>query len=253
MICAIIQARTGSSRLPNKVLLDLKGQSVLSHVVNRAKQSKLIEKVMVATTVNPNDDAIITECEKIGVQCYRGSELDVLDRFKQGISLSDASHVVRLTSDCPVIVPEIIDMVIKKHLKEDNDYTTNALEDGSYPEGYDVSICKASALYEAWKNAKLPSERQHVMPYIINNPIKYKIAELRYKEYLGHIRLTLDEARDYEVLKLVFDELYDKNNFFGLSEIIDLYQRKPEIFKINSSIIRNEGYKKDLEKEKGVI
>jgi spore coat polysaccharide biosynthesis protein SpsF len=160
-IICIIQARFNSTRLPGKVLLDLGGKTVLERVVERVSGSHLIDKIVVATTIREDDSRIAQLCSMKGICVYRGSEDDVLDRYYQAATTGRASHVVRITADCPLIDPEIIDRVIKTHLDNKADYTSNVLKE-TFPDGQDVEIFTFQALDRAWKEARLPSQREHV-------------------------------------------------------------------------------------------
>ena len=166
-VVAIIQARTGSTRLPEKVLLDLEGQPVLSHIIKRVNASKLVTGILVATTVRKEDLAIVRLCSNANTRVFCGSENDVLDRYYQAAKLLEADNIVRITADCPLIDPSIIDEVVALHLKEKSDYTSNTMEE-SYPDGLDVEIFRFEALKKAWENACLASEREHVTPYTVS-------------------------------------------------------------------------------------
>ena len=246
---AIIQARMGSTRLPGKVLLNLEDKTVLEHVVDRVRSSKQVDDVVVATTISKDDLRIVKLCANLGVSVYCGSEDDVLDRYYQAAKLFKAENIVRITSDCPVIDPKIIDDAITLHIKNDVDYTSNTLK-VTYPDGQDVEVFTFSSLKTAWKDAKLASEREHATPYIRNNPEIFKHASLEYKEDLSQKRWTLDNAEDMEFLRLVYKYLYNKNPLFGMNDILALISEKPEIEKINQHIIRNEGYLKSLREDK---
>ena len=248
-VIAIVQARMGSTRLPRKVLLNLEDKTILEHVVNRVRSSKHIDDVVVATTVSKDDLRIVELCANLGVSVYCGSENDVLDRYYQAAKLFKADNIVRITSDCPVIDPKTIDDAISLHLKDNVDYTSNTLKE-TYPDGQDVEVFTFTALRTAWKSAKLASEREHVTPYIRNNPDFFKHASLKYKEDLSQKRWTLDNAEDLEFLRLVYKYLYSKNPLFNMDDILALIEKKPDIEKINQHIIRNEGYLKSLREDK---
>ena len=247
-VIAIVQARMGSTRLPGKVLLNLENQTVLEHVIERVKSSKHIDDVIVATTISKDDLRIVVLCANLGISIYCGSEDDVLDRYYQAAKLFKADNIVRITSDCPVIDPKIIDDAITLHLKNNADYTSNTLNE-TYPDGEDVEVFTFAALKTAWKNAKLVSEREHVTPYIRNNPDVFKYTSLEYKGNLSQKRWTLDNAEDLEFLRLVYKYLYSKNSLFGMDDILSLIDEKPEIEEINHHIIRNEGYLKSLRED----
>jgi len=250
-VITIIQARMGSTRLPGKVLLTLEGKTVLEHIVERVKSSKHLDDVVVATTISKDDLRIVELCANLGISVYCGSEEDVLDRYYQTAKLFKADNIVRITSDCPVIDPRIIDEVLSLHLHENTDYTSNTIKE-TYPDGQDVEVFTFAALKTAWKNAKLASEREHVTPYIRSNPDIFKHISLEYKDDLSQKRWTLDNVEDLEFLRLLYKYLYNKNPLFGMDEILALISEKPEIEKINQHIIRNEGYLKSLKEDKTI-
>ena len=250
MIIAIIQARVGSTRLPGKVLLDLHGKPVLWHVIKRVSHSKKINKVIVATTTLKEDNPIEELCHKEGISFYRGSSDDVLNRYynaAQNIH-SKGEHldfVVRITADCPFIDPEIIDTVIETMVTNNYDYISNALQP-TYPDGLDVEIFTFNALIEANNNARLPSEREHVTPYIIKNNSFRKYNFPNQKD-LSHMRWTLDEPEDYQFIQKVYNYLYDEKSLFHMQDILNLLSKYPELETINKKYQRNEGYEKSLE------
>ena len=246
---AIIQARTESTRLPDKVLLDLEGKPVLEHVINRAQASNYITNVFVATTIKKADLKIVKLCAERQVNVFCGSEDDVLDRYYQVARLVRPKHVVRITADCPVIDPMIVDKVIELHIKENADYTSNTFGE-TYPDGQDVEVFTFEALKESWKNARLASEREHVAPYMRNHTEIFRHASLNYKENLSIKRWTIDNKEDYEFLKIVFKNLYHHNPLFGMNDILDFLGKNPEIERINMPIMRNEGYAKSLREDR---
>lgn len=249
-ILAIVQARTGSTRLPNKVLMKLGDKTVLEQVVDRVKKSTSITEVIVATTFHKQDLPIVKLCANNGVRVFCGSEDDVLDRFYQAAKLLQPKHVVRITADCPIIDPNVIDDVINKHLETGADYTANTVNGETYPDGEDVEIFTFRSLEEAWKNARLASEREHVTMYIKNNAASYKIENLSYKEDVSSKRWTLDNAEDYEFLSKIFDDLYPKNSYFSMDDVLSYLKDYPELEAINNHIERNEGLKKSLKEDK---
>jgi spore coat polysaccharide biosynthesis protein SpsF (cytidylyltransferase family) len=248
-IIGIIQARLGSTRLQGKVLLDLEGKPVLGHVIERVKKCRQVEEVLVATTLASADAKIAELCLKIGVPVYRGSQDDVLDRYYQAAKLYQARQVVRITADCPLIDPEVIDWVINVHLSQGNDYTSNAVTD-TFPDGEDVEVFSFHALEKCWHEANLASEREHLNPYIRKNRAKFKVGVLECGQDYSRKRWTLDEPQDYEFIKLVYKNLYPGNPVFGMKEILAFLELHPEAEKVNSGIIRNEGYLKSLKKDK---
>lgn len=241
---AIIQARTGASRLPNKVIIQIKGKSVLEHVIDRVKRSTQINEVIVATTISESDLRIAGLCAQNGIRVFCGSEDDVLDRYYQAAKLLEADNVIRITADCPLHDAQVIDQVIMSHIAQNNDYTSNTLKE-TFPDGLDCEIMKYSVLKEAWKEAKMASQREHVTQYIIHND-KYKKSCVLSKENHGDERWTLDTKDDLRFIERVYEELYDSNPFFNYEDIITLLNKKPEIRKINSGSMRNEGLIKSL-------
>lgn len=251
---AIIQARLGSTRLPRKVLIKFEGKTVLAHVVDRVKASRLVDHIIVATTNTLKDKEIVRQCRLLGVQVYTGSEEDVLDRFYQAAKLFKSKNIdiVRITADCPLIDPEIIDKVIGLHLKEKPDYTTNTLPE-TFPDGEDVEVFTFSVLEKAWKSAILDSEREHVTPYMRKNRAEFNISNLKCDVDLSKKRWTLDEKRDSEFIKIIYKDLYRKNKLFGMEDILKYIKTHPDVENTNKGIIRNKGYLKSLEAERNPV
>ncbi len=243
----IIQARIGSSRLPKKVLMKLCEKPMLQHIIERTLWSKRVDHVMVATTIKNEDDLIANLCQKLGVDCYRGSENDVLDRFYQAAKQFDAENIIRVTADCPFIDPEIIDKIINIHMKGNFDYTSNILVE-TYPDGLDVEVFKFSALKEAWEKACLVSEREHVTPYI-----KFKGNFTRFsvelETSLADKRWTVDTPRDFEAIEKIYCALYSGDKIFLMNDILAYLEKNPWIEEINADIKRNEGYMKSIEND----
>lgn len=238
-IVCIIQARTTSSRLPNKVLLNLPyngNKTVLEQVINRVKESKYINKIVVATTINETDNKIEKLCESLQINCFRGSEDNVLSRYYEAATKYKADLVVRITSDCPCIDYKIIDKLIELHLNNNNDFSSNN-QVHSFPHGLDCEVVNYNILVEVFKNATEKYEKEHVMPYIyISNPNKYKIGILKDKNNNHDIRITLDTKEDYVLLCLIYDFLYEKDHYFDKDMVIKLFQRKNYLYEINKNI-----------------
>lgn len=246
---ALIQARTGARRLPNKVLLKLQDKTVLEHVIARVQKAKTVNEAVVVTTVRPEDVKVVELVSRMGVRVLCGSENDVLDRYYQAARLLNAQHVVRITADCPVMDPAVIDEVVNYYFKSGADYCSNALSQ-TYPDGLDVEVFSFAALKKAWTNAKLTSEREHVTPYIRNHKRTFKVVSLDHPQNLGALRWTLDEPKDYVFLKKIFAGLYPKNKNFGIQDILEFLSRNPNVSNINSGIARNEGYARSLKLDK---
>lgn len=244
---AIIQARMGSSRLPGKVLLPLAGRPVIDHVVERASAARRIEQVVVATTDRATDDPLAAHLESRGIPCFRGGEADVLDRYVRCMRQFDAGPVVRITADCPMLDPQLVDAVIEGFVHGGYDLYGLA---GEFPDGLDCVVFSRQALETAWSEARLPSEREHVGPYIENHPERFRVGGHAPFKGLGHLRWTLDEPRDHEFLAQVFDALYRPGEPFGCHEVLSFLEGHPEITAINAGIVRNEGYLKSLEEDR---
>lgn len=233
-IIAIIQAHMGSTRLPGKVLRDLGGRTMLARVVRRAQRSTLIDEVTVACSTDPADDAIVAECERLGIRVHRGSDTDVLDRYHgaSGAFLPDA--VVRITSDCPLIEPEVSDKVISRFLESGADYVSNTI-DRTYPRGLDTEVCKRSSLDRAWAEATEQYQRVHVTPFLYQNPTLFKIEQVRGERDLNELRWTVDTPEDYEFVGRIFQH-FDGNDDFNWRDVLALLQANPELEEINRHV-----------------
>lgn len=251
-IGVIIQARTTSTRLPEKVLLPLPkaDKSVLECVIDRASNSKFLTHTIVATTTDKSDDLIANLCESISVPCYRGQLEDVLSRYYFTAKEYNLDIIVRITSDCPLIDGAVIDSIIDQHIKEGNDYTSNVLQ-RTYPHGMDTEVMNFSALEKAYINATESFEREHVTPYINRtNADKFKIGHNLLSDNYSNIRVTLDNKEDYTLLSLVYDFLYDKDDYFTNSDVINLFLDKPYLAAINANVTQKKVYdslKEELE------
>jgi len=243
-IPAIIQARMSSRRLPGKVLMPLAGQPVLSHIVRRARSSKLVSEAWVATSDDSSDDPIRDWCDSNSVSCFRGSLTDVLDRFAALALDIGSPWALRITGDCPVVDPEILDEVIAGVQR--GNFDAYGLH-GEFPNGLDCTAFSLESLKIARENATLPSEREHVGPFILNRPTQFNIGLFEKYTGLGHHRWTLDEPEDYDLLTLVFAHLYETNPVFGAQGIVDLLERRPWISRLNEHIERGQGLKLSLE------
>ncbi|MDR5659781.1 glycosyltransferase family protein [Serpentinicella sp. ANB-PHB4] len=236
-IGAIIQARMGSSRLPGKVMKKLKGKTVLQHVIDRVKQSKMIDEIVIATTVHERDDAIENEALNCGVKVYKGNEEDVLSRYYYAAKENEIDIILRITSDCPLIDPFIMDSVITNYLKGDYDIVTNAgsdLSQRTFPRGLDIEIFSDDILKKAFNNAKQTYQREHVTPYIYEHSEKifYHKNDINYSNY----RLTLDTEEDFELITQIYNRLYKGKHDFYLNELIELIIQEPALYYINSQI-----------------
>jgi len=249
MIIAILQARMSSSRLPGKVLKPIMGKPMLALQVERILRTRLIDRLVVATSTDPSDDPVEQLCKKISVDCFRGSLDNVLDRYYRTAEKFNPDIVVRLTGDCPLTDPEIIDATIRFFQKNRYDYVTNGDQESTFPDGLDVEVFSIEALRKAWENAQLPSEKEHVTPYIKKQSDNFKIGNFKGSRDLSGLRWTVDEPEDFQFVTRVYEELYPGNPCFGTDEILDLLTRKPELSGINAGFERNEGVKKSLLKD----
>ena len=243
-IGCIIQARLGSTRLPKKIiqLLDQK-LTVLDYVINQTTNSKLIQKIIIATTNLVEDDVISEIVSKKNLDYFRGDSNDVLDRYYECAKKFSLSTIVRITSDCPLIDPNIIDDLIKIFRNNSFDYVSN-VHPQTFPIGIAVEVFSFESLQKAWKNAKLPSEREHVTPYFYNNDKKFNIFNLEYSTNLTSIRVTIDREKDLKLVRNVVSKI--KNRPILLSDIIKLYNEDPKMFELNLDYDINEGYLKSL-------
>jgi spore coat polysaccharide biosynthesis protein SpsF (cytidylyltransferase family) len=250
-VAAFIQARTGSTRLPGKVLLPLEGKTVLERVIERVRHASKVTEAVVVTTLSPQDLPIVRLCAEAGVRVFCGSEDDVLDRFYQAARLVKPDHVVRITSDCPLMDPSVIDLVVERHLAAGAAYTTNTSPE-TYPDGEDVEVFTAGALDRAWREARLQSEREHVTPYIRNHPELFALESVRHEPDLSRQRWTLDNPEDYAFISRVYAALHGGSPFFGMEAVLGLIRADPSITDVNAGIGRNEGYEKSLREDKEV-
>jgi len=248
-VVVITQARSGSTRLPNKVLLKIQEKTLLQIHIDRIKQAEEIDDIIIATTTEQADDVIVNLAERLGVKYYRGSENDVLDRFYQTVKEIKPKWIVRVTSDCPLLDPKMIDAVVACAQLNDVDYCSNGLVE-NFPDGQDVEVFKFSALELAWKEAKLKSEREHVTPFIRMNSNFYEGSLFNAVNFpcahdFSKIRMTVDEPKDFDLInKLITDLGIDQSWLEYTKYIIN-----NNLSSINGNIIRNEGLLKSLKND----
>ncbi len=255
---AIIQARMQSSRLPNKVMLEIAGKPMLAWVAERTKKAQSLSQVWIATTAAREDDPIAIWCEQHSFSCWRGPMFDVLDRFYQTARAAAADVIVRITADCPLMDPSLIDETLAAFLKYPSssklvedlqtkdkdgivfpyDFAANRLPPPwgrTYPIGLDIEICTWDALEIAWNEARLPHQREHVMPFFYENPLRFRILHLNYRQNLGHLRWTVDTPEDLSFIRALFDLIGDKERFSWL-DVLNIVQAHPELSKINAEV-----------------
>ena len=250
MIGCIIQARMGSSRLPGKVLMKSgNGIPLLYHVINQLRHCSKVKNLVIATTTNQEDDEIEKFADNNSVNVFRGSEKDVLDRYFQCAKKYSFSTIVRITSDCPLIDPQIVDKVIERFFSGNYDYATNTLI-RTFPIGTDAEVFSFSALETAWKNAQLPSEREHVTPHLRNKG-NFKTINVENDTNISNLRLTVDRIEDFELINEILNNL--SINPIHLENILELFSRKPELIEINKHINNNEGLDRSLKEDEEFI
>ncbi|OGG87257.1 hypothetical protein A3B87_00090 [Candidatus Kuenenbacteria bacterium RIFCSPHIGHO2_02_FULL_39_13] len=248
MNLCIIQARMGSIRLPNKVLKKVNGTPLLLYEIKRVQQTKKIDKIVVATTIDKADNQIEKFCRAKKISVFRGSENDVLDRYyKCALKYPDFKNIIRITGDCPLIDPKIIDATIELFEKGKYGYVSNTGKE-TFPDGMDIEIFTRHALTQAWHKAKLSSEREHVTQYIRKHK-KFKQGNLPAPADFGHFRLTVDEPEDFEVIKFLIKNSKTTDNYL---DYISLLTKNPKIMYKNMHIIRNEGLIKSLKNDEKI-
>jgi spore coat polysaccharide biosynthesis protein SpsF len=245
---AVLQARMSSTRLPGKVLLRTCGKPLLQHQIERVKRAKRLDALVVATSTEASDDPLQALCEALGLPCHRGSLGDVLDRFVGAARPFAPGWVVRLTGDCPLADPATIDAVIEAGQAPGVDYASNALRP-TYPDGLDAECIRWEVLEQAWREARKPSEREHVTPFIHTQPGRFVLREVRHTCDLSDRRWTVDEPADFVFVSQVFEDLYASRPAFGMEDVLDFERRHPEIAQLNRGLLRNAGYARSLERD----
>ena len=255
-IVTIVQARTGSTRLPNKVLLPLAGKPLISRMLERVSRSKVTGKVIVAVTKEKSDDQLVDICTSEGYTIYRGCTTDLLDRHYQAALKYEGEAVVKIPSDCPLIDPKVITGVINTYIshKDEFDFISN-LHPATYPDGNDVEIMSMLSLEKAWKEAKKNFEREHTTPYMWENPQLFRIGNVEWESGFNYSmthRWTIDYMEDYLFIKKIYDVLYNKNPDFGLNDILNLLKIHPELTEINKKYAGVNWYRNHLNELKTI-
>ena len=228
----------------------IEGKSLLGHLVKRIKASRYVNDIVIATTTNERDNAIVEFAKAENLKFYCGSEDDVLDRFYQASVLYGLETIVRVTPDCPMLDPDVMDIVISKFSEGNYDYVSNVITP-TFPDGLDTEVFSFQSLEKIWHEARLPSEREHVTAYILKHPELFRQFNVKREgEDLSWMRWTVDTQRDLEFVNKIFEYLYTPNEIFHMEDVLALLKENPQLLKINSGILRNEGYKISLLKDK---
>ena len=253
MNLAILQARMGSNRLPGKVLKKVNDIPLLKYQCDRLSKSKKINQLIIATSIDAIDNEIEEFAKENQIECFRGSMDNVLERyyfcakeFKLSASINKL-NIVRITGDCPIIDSKLVDEVINYFEKNECNYASNTLIP-TFPDGMDIEIFTFNILKEAWKNADLSSEREHVTPYFRNNEKKFNIKNFSHDNDLSHYRWTLDYHEDLELIKIIVNDIIQRPIL--MKDVLSLFEKNPKLFEINKKYDANEGYKLSLEKDK---
>ena len=235
---AVVQARMGSTRLPDKVMRPICGTPMIELLIRRLGRAARVDEIVLATSDDTRNDPLAQHVQDLGYPVYRGSERDVLDRYYQAARLRKADAVVRITGDCPLVDPRLVDRVVAAYEAGEVDYASN-IDPATYPDGLDVEVFAFTALQKAWTEARLPREREHVTPYLIESP-QFRRLSIAHSEDFSGERWTVDEPEDLAVVERVFEHFYPRQDF-GWREVIQLRQDQPQLFALNRHLTRNEG------------
>ena len=233
---AIIQARLGSTRLPRKVLLPLLGEPMLTRVVRRTSRARRLDDVVVATTTQPADQAIVELAEREGWPVVRGSPDDLLDRYMVAARAHDAEVVVRITSDCPLIDPDVIGLTIDAFTAADVDYASNSLEPRTYPRGLDVEVMTRGALERAWREDSDPAWREHATPFIYRNPEKFRLLRVASEDDQSAHRWSVDTPEDFELVRRIYEAL--GRDDFGWRDALAVVDAHPDWLDLNRNVVQ---------------
>jgi spore coat polysaccharide biosynthesis protein SpsF len=237
-VVAVVQARMGSTRLPGKVLLDIAGRPMLTRVMQRLESATRLDARVLATSHLPQDDPIAELCQREGLRCFRGEPHDLLDRYYRAALEQQAQVVVRVTADCPLIDPDLVDQTVQAFQQADPpvDFAANRLpRRRTYPIGQDTEVCSMAALEQAWRQAAEPHQREHVMPFFYENPDRFRTLLLDYKEDLGDLRWTVDTPEDLAFVREVYRRMAPRTEF-GWLEILNLVRQDPDLAAINAHV-----------------
>jgi spore coat polysaccharide biosynthesis protein SpsF (cytidylyltransferase family) len=246
----MIQARTGSKRFPRKVLAKIKNKPMIWHVINRAKKVSNVQQIILVTTKRKEDKILLGLAERLRVKAFAGHTYDVLARYYNCASKFNADPIIRITGDCPLIDPTIINKMLKFYLENDYDYVCNIMNP-TYPDGLDVEIFSFNVLEKINKLSKMKSEREHVTPFIRKNLQKFRTFNYKNDMDLSNFRWTVDEKKDLKFVSKIYSKFGSKL-VFTMKEILQVLLENPEISEINKGIVRNEGYLKSIKNDKKI-
>ncbi len=238
-----------SSRLPGKIMKEVLGKPLLGYLVERLRCCNRIKNIILATTANPKDNPVATLAQALGLKVFRGSENNVLDRFYRAATIFGSKHIMRVTADCPLIDPDLLDILAEYYFSNKFDYASNN-NPPTLPDGLDAEIFTFEALEYSHIHAELPSDLEHVTPYIRNHPALFRIGNWLYHKDLSYLRWTVDESEDFEFVRQIIEFIYPDNKNFRTEDIVGLLHRRPELLEINARFARNEGYLASLEEDK---
>jgi spore coat polysaccharide biosynthesis protein SpsF len=248
MILAILQARVSSRRLPGKVLRPILGQAMILRQIERLQRSRRIDRLVMATSVDGSDDPLAALVDSAGLDVHRGSLDDVLDRFVTAATAYEPTWVVRLTGDCPLADPQVIDQVIEATVNSVSDYGSNTLEP-TYPDGLDVEVIRYQVLKEVWRAGGSSAEREHVTLGIYRHPERFRLLSVKGEPDLSALRWTVDELADFLFVERVYAELFPSNPSFDTGDVLALLADHPGLIELNAGIRRNEGLAKSIAAE----
>ncbi len=234
-IAAIIQARVGSSRLPGKVLRPIAGRPMLERLIERVRRARSIDEIIVATSTDAGDDAVAQVAAQCGTLFYRGDLTDVLDRYRSAAAAYEVDEIVRITADCPLIDPAVVDTIVEQHVRDRNDYTSNTIE-RSYPDGLDTEVVRREALEIAWREADDRYEREHVTPFFHRQAQRFRRGSVVSGRDLASLRWTVDAPEDLAFVDEIFSDLYPQNPEFGMDDILRFLALRPELCDLNGHL-----------------
>ena len=232
VIVAVLQARMSSQRYPGKILASLGDEPMILRQLERIRLAR-VDRIVVATSTDATDDPLCVELDRIGVPYFRGALYDVLDRVYGAATAFEARHVVRLTADCPLTDPRIVDRIVAAHIADGSDYTSNTLV-RTYPDGLDVEVATLAAIERAWRECEDRTQREHVMPYLYAKPGRFKLGNVVQNIDRSYYRLTVDYPEDLAVVRAVFDALWSPRKDFSSAQMIALLDRRSDLVELNA-------------------